>query len=67
MASSNHLKQGEKGTITARMSTAMKIGSIEETIEVVSNDPKRPKVILTLEAWVLENLLPPVKNDSSLP
>jgi len=33
----------------------------------VSNDPKRPKVILTLEAVVLENQLPPVKNDGSLP
>ncbi len=67
MASSSHLKYGEKGAITARMSTAMKGGAIEETIEVVSNDPKRPKVILTLEAEVLENLLPPVKNGEDLP
>lgn len=67
MASSSHLKQGEKGAITARVSTAMKSGPIEETIEVMSNDPKKPKVILTLEAVVLVNLLPPVKNDSSIP
>jgi hypothetical protein len=67
MASSSHLKQGEKGAITARVSTAMKSGPIEETIEVVSNDPKRPKVILTLDAVVLDNLLPAVKNNSSLP
>jgi len=67
MASSSHLKEGEKGTITARVSTTMKSGPIEETIEVVSNDSKRPKVILTLEAVVLENLLPPVKNDSNPP
>jgi hypothetical protein len=67
MASSSHLKEGEKGAITVRVPTAMKSGPIEETIEVVSNDPKRPKVILTLEAAVLENLLPPVKTDGSLP
>ncbi len=67
MASSSHLKHGEKGAITARVSTAMKSGPIAETIEVVSNDPKRPKVILTLEAEVLENLVPPVKNGGSFP
>jgi hypothetical protein len=67
MASSSHLKHGEKGTITARVPTAMKSGPIEETIEVLSNDPKRPKVVLTLEAVVLENLLPPAKTDRSLP
>ncbi len=67
MASSSHLKAGEKGAITARVSTAMKSGPIEETIEVLSNDPKRPKVILTLEAVVLENLLPPVKPNGSIP
>ena len=41
----------------------MKSGPIEETIEIVSNDPKRPKVILTLEATVLETLMPPAKKD----
>ena len=67
MASSSHLKQGEKGAITARMSTALKSGPIEETIEVVSNDPKKPKVILILDAVVLDNLLPAEKNDGSSP
>jgi hypothetical protein len=59
MASSSHLKQGEKGIISARVSTVMKSGPIQETIEIISNDPKRPKVILTLEATVLETLMPP--------
>ncbi len=36
----------------------MKKGIITETIEVVSNDPKRPKVIVTLQATILENILP---------
>ena len=67
MASSSHLKQGEKGMITARVSTVMKSGPLEETIEVVSNDPKRPKVILTLEATVLENMLPPAKKEMITP
>jgi len=36
----------------------MKKGFITETIEVVSNDPNRPKVILTLQTTILENILP---------
>jgi hypothetical protein len=67
MASSSHLRYGEKGAITVRVPTAMKSGLIEEKIEVVSNDLTRPKVILTLEAEILENLLPPVKDNGSLP
>jgi len=59
MASSSHLKSGEKGIITARVSTLMKIGLTSETIEVVSNDPKRPKVMLTLKANILENMRTP--------
>ena len=56
VASSGHLKPGEEGTIIARMSTTGKKGAARETIEVVSNDPKRPKASLTLQATVLESL-----------
>jgi len=52
MASSSHLKQGEKGKITAKISTIGKKGLTIETIEVVSNDPKRPKEVLTLQATI---------------
>ena len=58
VASSSHLKAGEKGGITGRISTVMKKGFITETIEVVCNDPKRPRVILTMQATILENNLP---------
>jgi len=58
MASSSHLNPGETGVITGKLSTSMKKGLVSETIEVVSNDPKRPKLILTLQALILENLLP---------
>jgi hypothetical protein len=58
VASSSHLKAGEKGGITGRISTLMKKGFISETIEVVCNDPKRPKVVLTMQATILENNLP---------
>ena len=58
VASSSHLKAGEKGGITARISTLMKKGSITETVEVVCNDPKRLKVILTVQAMILENIAP---------
>ena len=36
----------------------MKKGLITETVEVVSNDPKKPTSILTMQAMVLENILP---------
>ena len=36
----------------------MKKGFITETIEVVCNDPKRQKVVLTMQATILENNLP---------
>jgi len=58
VASSSHLNAGEKGGIIARVSTLMKKGFITETIEVVSNDHKRPTVILTLQATILENTVP---------
>lgn len=58
MASSSHLKPGEKGAISAKMSTAAKKGLTIETIEIISNDPKRPKVVLTLQAVVEESRLP---------
>jgi hypothetical protein len=58
MAGPSHLKQREKGTIRARIATFNKRGLIVETIEVLSNDPKRPNVILTLQATIRENILP---------
>jgi hypothetical protein len=58
VASSSHLRAGEKGKILGRVSTVSKKGLITETIEVVSNDPKRPTVSLTLQATILENILP---------
>ncbi len=58
MASSSHLKPGEKGVITAKMSAVGKKGDIVEAIEVVSNDPKRPKEVLTLQATIVDVFMP---------
>jgi len=44
--------------ITAKISTVGKKGHFLETIEVLSNDPKRPKEVLTLEATVRDMVLP---------
>ena len=63
MASSSHLKQGEEGAISARVATLNKTGVITETIEVTSNDPKRPKVTLTVLATIVEKLLPANQDD----
>ena len=53
MASSSHLKPGEKGSITAQVDTQNRKGFIMKTIEVVSNDPGKPRVILRLKAEVI--------------
>lgn len=48
MAGSSRLKPGESGSITVRVDFGFGIGKIIKTVEVFSNDPKRPKVTLTL-------------------
>ncbi len=63
MASSSRLKQGEKGEISVRVATISKSGVINETIDVTSNDPQRPKVRLILKATVVDNLLPVDQGD----
>ena len=54
VAGSSHLSPGEKGKIIARISTSMKKDALEEVIEVVSNDPVKPKVSLALQATIIE-------------
>ena len=54
MANSSHLKHGEKGVLTAKIQSAGKRSNTVETIEVVSNDPKRPKVVLNLQATIVD-------------
>jgi len=58
MASSSHLKPGEKGKITATVDTANRKGLLIKSIDVMSNDAKRPKITLTLKADVKEPLSP---------
>lgn len=52
MASSSHIKPGDSGKITARIDTKGRIGPVSKSIQVYSNDPKRPVVSLTLKAVV---------------
>lgn len=52
MASSSHLKPGEKGQISAKIETKGRTGSISKSIQVFSNDPKKPTVTLLLKALI---------------
>ena len=52
MASSSHLKAGEKGKITAHIDMKGRAGTLLKTVQVYSNDPKRPSVVLSLRATV---------------
>jgi hypothetical protein len=54
MASSSHLKPGEKGTITVKVNTTGRKGPVLENVEVVTNDSQRTKITLTIQAYVME-------------
>jgi hypothetical protein len=60
MAGASRLKAGQKSAVTARIATELKQGEVTEAVEVLTNDPRRPKVVLTLRARVLGNItIPP--------
>lgn len=61
MASSSHLKPGEQGRIVAKVATAYRSGILHKSIDVFTNDPKRPRVILALKVRIKE----PVPSTSS--
>jgi hypothetical protein len=50
MASSSHLKPGAQGAIKAKLDTRSRTGRIVRSVEVFTNDPVRPRVILTVKA-----------------
>ncbi len=52
MVSSDHLGPGEEGVIKATVDTRNKRGRIVKTIQVRTNDPERPLVILKMFANV---------------
>jgi Protein of unknown function (DUF1573) len=52
VASSSHLKPGEKGKIDAKINISGRTGYISKSIRVFSNDPKKPEVSLTLKALI---------------
>jgi len=58
VVSSNHLKPGEKGRITVKVDTAGRSGILVKTAGVLSNDPQKPKVTLTLKANIQEPVPP---------
>jgi len=64
-AGPSRLKPGEKGSIITRVETLSKSNPLEETVEVMSNDPKRPRVVLTVRANLVDILVP--SPDQNLP
>jgi len=52
MASSSHLKPGDRGAITVNIDTHNSMGRLVKTVEVLTNDPNRPRVFLTLKAEI---------------
>lgn len=52
MASSSRLKAGEKGKIIVKIDIKGRVGSISKSVQVFSNDPKRPVVTLVLKAII---------------
>lgn len=56
MTSSGHLKPGEKGEINISVDVRGKLGKISKTVQVYSNDPKRPQITLMLTMKVKDVL-----------
>jgi hypothetical protein len=52
VASSSHLKPGERGSIIAKVDTHGRQGIVVKTVEVVTNDPLHRRVVLTLKVDV---------------
>ncbi len=52
MASSSHIKPGEKGKIQAKINIGGRKGYISKSVKVFSNDPKIPIVKLNLKAII---------------
>lgn len=50
MASSDHIKPGDNGKITAKVDVKGRTGTLSKTVQVFSNDPKKPVVTLFLKA-----------------
>lgn len=56
MASSDHLKPGEKGKISITVNLAGKRGEVIKRIRVHTNDPLKPLTILTVKMLVKDRL-----------
>jgi len=52
MASSDHIKPGEKGKITAKIDIQGRAGLLSKSVRVFSNDPRKPTVTLSLKATI---------------
>ena len=52
VASSSRLEPGETGNINAKVATKGKKGSISKSINVFSNDPKKPTVRLSIRTTI---------------
>jgi len=52
VVSSTHLNPGEKGKISAKVDIKGRAGFISKSVQIFSNDPKRPVVNLLLKALI---------------
>ncbi len=58
MASSSHVKPSDKGAIMVKVNTAGRKGLIVENVEVMSNDPLRTQITLTIRVYVMDVDMP---------
>ena len=52
LASSSQIKPGDKGKITAKVDIKGRSNELSKSIQVFSNDPKKPVVTLFLKAII---------------
>ena len=54
MARSSQVKPNERGYITVKINTAGRKGRIIENVEVLCNDSQMATITLTIQAYVME-------------
>ena len=60
MTGSSHVKPKGKGAVIVKLNTTGRTGVLTENVEVLTNDPLRPEITLTIRALVTNGDVPPL-------
>jgi hypothetical protein len=52
--SKNKVEPGEEGTLMVKLNTSKRSGKFSRNVTVISNDPKEPNKLLTVQADIIK-------------